>query len=183
MAEGSGTLLSVGGNIINGFADLFAGFAGASASKQQAKYVKQRTKAEIARARREFNAVQGQARTQIAKSGLDQQQGSALDVLIDNATEFGRDVGQLKFQGKVERQALKYQAKQQMWGGIFNAVSSWLGAGDTLLGSGEKPNTNPTTNPTQPTQPAPALFNYSPGYRGSHRSGPRRQQFYHAGYL
>ena len=165
----TGTFLSVGGNIVNGFADLFAGFAGASASKQQAKYVKQRTQAEIARARREFNAVQGQARTQIAKSGLDQQQGSALDVLIDNATEFGRDVGQLKFQGKVERQNLKYQAKQQMWGGIFNAVSSWLGAGDTLLGSSTK------DDPTTAVKP--------PGYSGPYRSGPRRPQFYHDGYL
>ncbi len=160
-----GALLLGGGQIFQGFTELFSGLFNANQTDKQRKYVKQRTDMQIADAAREYNAVQGQARTQVAKSGL-MIEGSAGDVLMANAGAFGRDIGRIKGQAKAERSALKKQALMQRTGAGFNALGSWLQAGDTFLGTPQDPAEG--TNPDDPYAPygkrRPKTYGARPSY-------------------
>lgn len=126
------------GQIVQGFSELFSGLFNANQTDKQRKYVKQRTEMQVADQTRDYNAIQGQARTQVAKSGL-MIEGSAADVYMANAGAYGRDVGRIKGQAKAERKALKQQATMQRIGAGMNAVSSWLGAGNTFFGGPPSP--------------------------------------------
>lgn len=127
-----GTGLAVAGQISAGVAARDAGDIAAAQAESDAAFVRDITKEEVRKFRRQADQFQSTQKSAIGGSGL-RMSGSALQLLQETELEIERDIKTIQKTGEQRAQGIEAQGDIYKIQGESALTSGILGAGSTLL--------------------------------------------------
>ncbi len=127
-----GTVVNIAGQVSAGKAQQEAGDIAATQAESDAAYVRDITKEEVRKFRRQAEKFQSTQKTAIGGSGL-RMSGSALQLLQETEIEIERDIKSIKKAGRQRAQGIEAQGDIYKVQGQAALSAGIIGAGSTLL--------------------------------------------------
>ena len=128
----AGTASKIAGNIAAGKASERAGDIAAAQAESDAAFVRDITKEEVRKFRRQADQFQSTQKSAIGGSGL-RMSGSALQLLQETELEIERDIKTIKKTGEQRAQGIETQGELYKIQGQAGLTAGIIGAGTSLL--------------------------------------------------